>query len=722
LLLNDPPEHAIAMEKQSRRPNRLSAEKSPYLLQHALNPVDWYPWGEDAFAKARTEDRPIFLSVGYSTCHWCHVMERESFENEEIAALLNQHFVSIKVDREERPDIDRIYMTALQAMGQDGGWPMSMFLTPDRQPFWGGTYFPPTSRYGKTGFPEVLHRVHAIWTSEREKVMDSAGKITAFLRDTADAGSAGEQASSAAVDKCYNQLLQTFDGERGGFGSGPKFPRPAVFRFLLRYARRVPSSLALSMTEKTLAAMASGGIYDHAGGGFHRYAVDGEWRVPHFEKMLYDQAQLVTAYIEVYQMTRNPFYARIARETCEYVLRDLAHPEGGFYSAEDADSPLPDDRGSEGEGAFYVWTKREMDEVLGDDSELFCFAYGVEPEGNAPFDPQQEFIGKNILYCSHDSENTASRFNLSLVELETLLRELRQRLLGARDLRPRPRRDDKILASWNGLMIGALAIAGAALGEERFIQGARRAAGFALSRLYDPWGRTLLRRFRAGEARHAANLDDYAALTGGLIDLYEATGEIQWLRGAIRMTDDMLAGFWDSQRGGFYDTPAGDSSILVRLKEQHDGAEPSGNAMAAMVLLRLSDMTGNPDWHRKAEEVFALFAGNLEHRPVVMPFMVAALDRSSQKPIQVVIAGSRESPGSDRFTRELFTKYLPDRTVVYADGGGGGEEMAGMLPFMKGMGPIGGKATGYVCRDFVCKLPTNDPVLFGKLLGDSSSG
>jgi hypothetical protein len=710
------------MEQQPRRPNRLSAEKSPYLLQHSLNPVDWYPWGEEAFAKSRAENRPIFLSVGYSTCHWCHVMERESFENEEIAALLNQYFVSIKVDREERPDIDRIYMTALQAMGQDGGWPMSMFLTPDREPFWGGTYFPPGPRYGKAGFPDILRRVQVLWTSEHEKVKDSAGKLTAFLRESASAGNSGEGVSPGAKDKCYAQLLQTFDGEHGGFGQGSKFPRPAVFRFLLRYAHRHPSSQALSMTGKTLAAMASGGIYDHVGGGFHRYAVDREWRVPHFEKMLYDQAQLATAYLETYQKTRDPFYARVARETCDYVLRDLTDPEGGFYSAEDADSPLPGDREREGEGAFYVWTKREIDGVLGNDSGLFCFAYGVEEEGNVPFDPHGEFAGKNILYLPLTLETTAGRFNLSQAELESRLRELRLKLLAARELRPRPSRDDKILASWNGLMIGAMSTAGVTLGEERFLRGARRAAGFVLTRLYDPWGHTLLRRYRAGEARHHGNLDDYACMADGLIELYEATGEIQWLRGAIRIADDMLSGFWDSERGGFYDTPAGDDSILVRLREQHDGAEPSGNAVAATVLLRLSELTGNPEWHRKAEEVLAVFAASLEQRPVVMPFMVAVLDRSWRKPVQIVIAGSSERPGRDRFTREIFARYIPDRTVVYADEGGGGEELADMLPYTRGMGPIGGKAAGYVCRDSVCKLPTNDPVLFGALMDDSGPG
>jgi uncharacterized protein YyaL (SSP411 family) len=709
------------MEQKARRSNRLIAEKSPYLLQHAFNPVDWYPWGEEAFARARREDKPIFLSVGYSTCHWCHVMERESFEDEEVAALLNQFFVPVKVDREERPDVDGLYMAALQAMGQDGGWPMSMFLTPEREPFWGGTYFPPVARQGRAGFPEILQRVHEIWISEREKVMDAAGKLTVFLRDSASAGSVGERASAGAVEKCYQQLEQTFDREHGGFGQGPKFPRPVAYGFLLRYARRSPVSQALPMVEKTLASMAAGGIYDHVGGGFHRYAVDRKWRVPHFEKMLYDQAQLVSLYLEAFQQTKNPSYARIVRETCDYVLRDLRHPEGGFYSAEDADSPLQEGGREKGEGAFYVWTEKEVRDTVGDEAELFCTVYGVESGGNVPIDPQGEFNGKNILYLPESLQLLAHRLDLEILELETRLGEGRRKLLEVRELRPRPIKDDKILASWNGLMIGAMAGAGVALGEERYVRGARRAAGFVLSHLFDPWGHKLFRRFRDGEARHTGNLDDYAFLIGGLVDLYEATGEIPWLRGAIRMTEDMLSGFWDGKRGGFFDSPSGDDSILVRLKNPHDGAEPSGNAMAAMSLLRMSEMTGNQDWRRRAEETFALFAAMIEHRPVVMPFMIAALDRSLGKPTQVVIAGAPGSQGRGELIREVFSTYLPDKIVLYADGAGGGEEMAEMLPFMKGMVPIGGKAAGYVCRDFVCKLPTNDPELFGRLLGGPSN-
>jgi hypothetical protein len=703
--------------QNDRTPNKLIQEKSPYLLQHAYNPVDWYPWGQEAFARAVSEDKPIFLSVGYSTCHWCHVMERESFENDAIAALLNQFFIAIKVDREERPDIDKIYMSALQAMGQDGGWPMSMFLTPDRKPFWGGTYFPPDAKYGKSGFADILRRIHAIWSNERSKVTESADKLSSYLSDLSKAGSIGERVTPSVRDTCFDQIERTFDDEMAGFGGGAKFPRPATLHFLLRHYARTGEPRALEMVERTLQAMAAGGIYDHIGGGFHRYAVDREWRVPHFEKMLYDQAQIVNAYVELFQIAKAPLYSRIIRETCDYVLRDLTHPDGGFYSAEDADSLKPEDPRESGEGAFYVWTKPEIEGILGPDAEVFIFAYGVEEEGNAPFDPQQEFRGKNILYLPHSYQVVAERFNLSAEALAGRLLLSRQKLFEERKTRTRPRLDDKVITSWNGLMIGALARAGLALSEDRYIAAARQAAGFVISHTYNPWARTLLRRFRDGDARHAGNLDDYVFLMNGLVDLYEATGEIGWLRAALRMTDDVLEGFWDNDRGGFFDTSAKDPSLLVRIKEQYDGAEPAGNSMAAMVLFRLAEMTGNHEWRRKAEHLLDTFSPALEKQPVAMPYMVSALDFSLQKPMQVVIAGENGREDVRRLVQELGSRFLPNKVVLYADGGAGQRELAEMQPFMKDMGPIQGKAAAYVCRDFVCKLPTTNPAEFSHLLG-----
>jgi uncharacterized protein YyaL (SSP411 family) len=700
----------------NRVPNKLIQEKSPYLLQHAYNPVAWYPWGEEAFARARAEDKPIFLSIGYSTCHWCHVMERESFENDAIANLLNQYFVAIKVDREERPDIDKIYMSALQAMGQDGGWPMSMFLTPDRKPFWGGTYFPPDARYGKSGFADILRRIHTIWSDERSKVTDSADKLTSYLSDLSKVGSIMERAAPATRDTCFSQIEQTFDEEMAGFGRGAKFPRPAVFHFLLRHYARTGNPRALEMVERTLQAMAAGGIYDHIGGGFHRYAVDREWRIPHFEKMLCDQAQIVGAYVELFQIAKAPLYSRIIRETCDYVLRDLTHPEGGFYSAEDADSPKPEDPHESGEGAFYVWSKAEVERVLGPGAELFLFAYGIEEEGNAPFDPQREFKGKNIFYLPHPYKIVADRFNLGTEELAARLLVSRRKLFEERNKRPRPHLDDKVITSWNGLMIGALARAGIALGEDRYVVAARRAAGFVISQAYNPWSRTLLRRYRDGDARHAANLDDYVFLMNGLVDLYETTGEIGWLRAALRMTDDVLEAFWDNERGGFFDTSGKDPTILVRLKEQYDGAEPAGNSVAATVLLRLSEMTGNSEWRRKAEHLLDTFSPALEQRPVAMPYMVSALDCSLRKPIQVVIAGEIGREDVRRLAQELGSRFLPNKIVLYADGGAGQQELAEMQPFMKDMGLIQGRAAAYVCRDFVCRLPTTVPGEFSQSL------
>ncbi|HEX7574058.1 MAG TPA: thioredoxin domain-containing protein, partial [Bacteroidota bacterium] len=521
-----------------RRPNRLIHEKSPYLLQHAYNPVDWYPWGEEAFALARDRNVPVFLSIGYSTCHWCHVMERESFENGSIAAILNRDFVCIKVDREERPDLDRVYMTALQAMGQNGGWPMSMFLTPDRQPFYGGTYYPPESRYGRAGFPDVLSKIRSIWDTERPKVDESARSITTFLEDVANARGPGGVPGVEVLEASYNQISSTYDPVDGGFGAGPKFPRPVLFNFLLRYYARTGGDAPLAMVTHTLLRMASGGMYDQIGGGFHRYAVDGEWRVPHFEKMLYDQAQLVQAYLDASLCSRDPFFPAVARETLDYVLRDMTDPEGGFYSAEDADSPRPERPEESGEGAFYVWTKKEIDDALEGDAQLFSEYFGVEEAGNAPVDPQHEFTGRNILYRRGTVDSTASRFGISPDETLSRLTAAKGKIFNLRAERPRPLRDDKILTSWNGLMIGAFARGFRVLGDERYLVAATRAAEFATGRMWQKG--TLLRRYRQGECRIEAHLDDYAFLVSGLLDLFESSGDGRWLERAAMLTEEQI--------------------------------------------------------------------------------------------------------------------------------------------------------------------------------------
>jgi len=701
-----------------RQPNKLIDEKSPYLLQHAYNPVRWYPWGDEAIRRAKTEEKPIFLSVGYSTCHWCHVMEKESFENDAIATILNEHFVSIKVDREERPDVDRIYMSALQAMGQDGGWPMSMFLTPDLKPFWGGTYFPPIARYGRAGFPDILTRVNDIWTNERSKVAESATQLTTYLADLSKSRSSGHLMAAGVAEMCFEQLAKTYDASFGGFGGGPKFPRPVVFNFLLRYQQRTGKREARDMVEETLRRMAAGGVYDHVGGGFHRYAVDREWRVPHFEKMLYDQAQLISAYSDLYQLTKGTAWRTVVEETAGYVLGTMAHPEGGFYSAEDADSPQPDNPEEKGEGAFYLWTRNEIERSLGGDADLFCHAYGVEKDGNAPFDPQQEFTGRNILYLANPHEETAREFGRDLGEVEAILARSRQRLFEVRAKRPRPFLDDKILASWNGLMMGALAKASRSIGERRYAQAAEKAATFVLSHLSDRTSGRLLRRFRDGDARFEAHLDDYAFFVQGLLDLYEATGTPRWLREAHRLTEMQIELFRDRDQGGFFDTTGDDPFLLVRIREQYDGAEPTGNSIAAMNLLRLAEMTDNQEWKREAERIFDSVAQTLERRPLVMPQMAAALEFSSSKPLQVVLATRHGDQDGELLVREVFGTYTPNKVVLHIDGGETQEELAKLVPFVKNLTMKEGRPTAFVCRDYVCTLPTTDPqVLAGLLSG-----
>ncbi len=696
--------------------NRLIREKSPYLLQHAHNPVDWYPWGDEAFAKARTEQKPIFLSVGYSTCHWCHVMERESFENENVAALMNEHFVPIKVDREERPDVDRVYMTALQAMGQNGGWPMSMFLTPDLKPFYGGTYFPPESRYGRTGFPEILERVHEIWEKEREKVDQSAQGITAFLQEASQVVAEGDlREESLAL--CFEQFRKTYDPVFGGFGQGPKFPRPAMFNFLLSYHYRTGNHEALEMTEYSLQKMASGGMYDQVGGGFHRYSVDAEWRVPHFEKMLYDQAQLAVAYLDLHLVTQDPYYANVANDVLTYVRRDLTDEGGGFYSAEDADSQRPDDPAESGEGAFYVWTKGEIMRLLGEgDGRVFAYYYGVEEDGNAPLDPQHEFTGRNILYVAESLSDTAAAFNRSEERVQETLALARRKLFAARKDRPRPHLDDKILTSWNGLMISAFARAYRVLQNPEHLQAAVRAGEFLLTHLRGNRG-NLLRRYREGEAKFDGHLDDYAFLAQGMIDLYESSLEARWLRYAMELTEKMLELFWDSEHGGFFDTAGQDQTILVRLRELYDGAEPAGNSVAALNLLRLARMTEREEWGRKAEQTLRACARILREQPVAVPQLACALALMLSPSRQIVVAGkSRAAAGP--ILREIYGRFLPDSVFLYS--GEGERSIRDLAPFAgRLLAPETG-ATAYICQNFVCELPSSDPANVARLLDRDS--
>lgn len=711
--------HGAHIMVSETKPNRLILEKSPYLRQHAHNPVDWYPWGEEAFAKASAEDKPIFLSIGYSTCHWCHVMERESFEVDSIAGLMNRYFVNIKVDREERPDVDKVYMTALQAMGENGGWPMSMFLTPDRKPFYGGTYFPPESRYGRMGFPELLRRIHDVWDTQRDRVRESAEGLTALLRDIPARQQRSDSLDEGIRALCFEQAVQGYDAKFGGFGGGPKFPRPAVLMFLLRHYHATGDARALTMVEHTLRMMSNGGLYDHLGGGFHRYSVDGEWRVPHFEKMLYDQAQIVSALVDAYQVTHDEFYARIARETLSYVLRDMTDDEGAFYSAEDADSPLPDAPDEAGEGAFYVWTNKEIERSLGEDAKAFTFHYGVEETGNALNDPQHEFTGKNILYVARSMAETAAFVKRGEEDVARSLDRSRSILFDVRAQRPHPHRDDKILTAWNGLMISAFARAAQVLGSREYEHAAVRAAGAVLSRLYDEQSGTLLRRYRDGEAKFEAHLDDYAFFTQALLDLYETSFDPKHLALARKLTEKQLELFWDGATGGFFDTSGKDTSILVRMKELYEGAEPTGNAVAAMNLFRLSHLTGNIEWRKKAEMTVAACGELLTKAPFTMPLMVSAFTFSTGNVKQIVLAGEPGGEGMQRMLSELHARFRPNKVVRLVSGADLSHEMSAFtIPYTR----AGGAATAYVCEDFVCRLPTSDIEVFRQLLGDDVSG
>ncbi|MBU1406280.1 MAG: thioredoxin domain-containing protein [Proteobacteria bacterium] len=702
-------------QAQGKKPNRLVSEKSPYLLQHAFNPVAWRPWGEEAFALARTENKPIFLSIGYSTCHWCHVMAHESFENPETARILNKDFICVKVDREERPDLDQIYMAAVQALTGHGGWPMSVFLTHDLRPFYGGTYFPPEGRHGLPGFAEVLAAVHDAWGNRHGKVLESAANITKHLRRKGEDGRA-EKIGPAACAKGFRQLVAEYDAEFGGFGRAPKFPRPVVFNFLLHHGARTGESQAVNMTYVTLRKMAAGGMYDHLGGGFHRYSVDAQWRVPHFEKMLYDQAQLATAYLEAFQLGQNPFYANVAQDILDYVLRDMTSPEGGFYSAEDADSIQDGNPEMHGEGLFYLWTREEILAVLGKDhGEIFSFHYGVLEAGNALDDPHAEFAGKNILHVAHPLAETSRRFRIPEEELSRLLERSREKLFTARAQRPRPHLDDKIITSWNGHMISALARAAQVLGEKRYLAAAERAASFIRATLYDPASRVLLRRYRDGEGGLAGQLDDYAFLVNGLLDLYEASFDVAWLQMAMALTECQIALFGDEVRGGFFETTGSDDSVLVRLKGDYDGAEPTGNSMSALNLLRLGWITGNAEWLKRAGATIEAFGGRLNEYPSILPQMLVAYDVQENKPRQFLVVGKLDRPDTEIMLAMIRKRFLPGKIVLLADGG---EDhfLRQYQPILADLDPRENRSTVYLCENFNCQLPISDVAELAKRL------
>lgn len=671
--------------------NRLAAETSPYLLQHANNPVDWYPWGEEALLRARAEERPIFLSIGYSACHWCHVMEHESFENTGIATYLSEHFVCIKVDREERPDLDHIYMTAVQALTGRGGWPMSVFLTPELQPFFGGTYWPPTSRPGMPGFDRVLEAVVDAWTHRRQVAIDQARDLTERIASATPTGRPGDLALGL-IHSAAKQLERSFDHRHGGFGGAPKFPHPMDLRLLLRFWQRTPRDGVLSMATKTLDEMAAGGIYDHLGGGFHRYSVDERWLVPHFEKMLYDNALLVSCYLEAWRATGDARYSAIVRETADYVLREMKSPEGGFYSTQDADSERE-------EGKFYIWSPAEIERVLGADrAKTFCYVYDVTPQGN--------FEGHNILNLSKTIEQCAKILGRSVEELTGELRSDRERLLAVRNGRIRPGLDDKVLVSWNGLMIDALAAAGADLPEPRYLQAAQRAADFILTSMRRGDGR-LWHSYRCGQARFAAYLDDYAGLANALVTLYESDFDERWIDAAVELADVLLAHFQDPA-GGFFFTADDHEQLISRHKDAQDSSVPSGNAMAATALLRLGKLCGRADYLAAAERTLAVFAELMERWPAASGQMLLAVDFHLGPTPELVLIGEPNEADTAQLLAELRRRFLPRRVLalrrpqqLMGAGPGLSPHLAGLFQDKAASGGL----TLYVCQNFACQAP-----------------
>ena len=687
--------------------NRLAGEKSPYLLQHAANPVDWHPWGDEAFEKARREEKPIFLSIGYSTCHWCHVMERESFEREDVARLLNEHFVSIKVDREERPDVDQIYMTVCQALTGGGGWPLTIVMMPDRRPFFAGTYFAPEARFGRPGLIEILYQIAAAWEEQRDRVFEVAGRIADAVRGQLT-GSPGDPPGGAEIRTAFEHLTSRFDSEEGGFGIAPKFPTAHVFTFLLRYGDRTGDPRALEMVERTLQAMRRGGIYDQLGFGFHRYSTDREWLVPHFEKMLYDQALLLYAYAETYQATRRGLYAAVAREIAAYVLRDMTSPEGAFFSAEDADS--------EGvEGKYYVWDREEIDALLGpDDAEIFCRVHGAASEGNWTDEASGRSSGTNILHLPDDPEVTTHGLGLEPAALAERLETARAKLLAARQKRVPPLRDDKVLTAWNGLMIAALAKAAQALEEPGYAAAAERALAFLTTRLVREDGR-LLARYREGEAAHLAYLDDYAFLAWGLLELYEATFDAKHLAAAVDLAREMDRLFWDPNGGGFFFTGEDAETLLLRPKEIYDGALPSGNSVAGMVLLRLARMTGDPAWERKAEALSRAFAGSVARAPSAHTQLLQAVDFALGPTREIVIAGPRDSAAAGAMVRAVRERFLP-RSVTLWNSPDQAALLARLAPPIEAQRPLNDAPAAYVCEAFACAAPVTEPAALAALL------
>jgi uncharacterized protein YyaL (SSP411 family) len=683
-----------------RNPNRLIHEKSPYLLQHADNPVDWYPWGEEAFAKAYREDKMIFLSVGYSTCHWCHVMAHESFEDAEVARLLNDTFICVKVDREERPDIDKIYMRACQMLTGSGGWPLTVIMTPDKQPVFAATYIPKESRLGRTGMLDLIPKIREVWEKRRDDVLKSADQIVALIRQTEEKSERGHLSKEILVE-AYEELQGLYDDRYGGFGLRPKFPMPHQIMFLLRCTTWSSNEKAMRMVEKTLQTMRRGGIYDHVGFGFHRYSTDEKWLVPHFEKMLYDQALLSMAYTEAFQATGHQMYGETAREVFSYVLRDMTAPAGGFYSAEDADT--------EGqEGRFYLWTFEEIEKVLGrDDASWFIRVFGVEKAGNYIDELSGKKTGLNILHLKKPDPELVPSPGISEESFRKQLAAAIKKLYAARRKRVHPHKDDKILTDWNGLMIAAFAKGARVFGDKAYLKASGNAIDFILQNMRGVNGR-LLHRYREGEAAIAANLDDYAFLIWGLIECYEAAFDVKYLKTALDLQAYLTKHFWDEKIGGYYFMPEDSEDLIVRQKEIYDGAIPSGNSVAMLNLVRLARMTGNHEMEEQAVNISRAFAGAVSRSPAGHTQFLTALGFLEHPSYEVVIAGKSGAEDTEKMMGELRRHFLPNAVVVFRPAVETTGDIVRIAPFIKNLEPMHGKATAYVCTNFTCHHPTTN--------------
>ncbi len=714
---------------QPKFTNALAKEKSPYLLQHAHNPVNWMPWGDEAIAKAKAEGKPIFLSSGYSTCHWCHVMERESFENEEIAKVINEHFIPVKVDREERPDVDLTYMTYVQAATGGGGWPMSVFLTPELKPFFGGTYFPPENKGGRIGFKNLLLELHKAWTEDREKVLTSSNRSIDKLQEHLDGENEGaEVKTDAVIQKAYDDLASSYDYHEGGFSGAPKFPRSSSINLLFRIQkawtgkeeRKSEADWAGEMSVRTLRAMANGGIWDHVGGGFHRYSVDGYWHIPHYEKMLYDQGQLLWAYAEGHLVTGSVFLAEIARQIVGYAKRDLRHADGGFFSAEDADSFAKEGDDHKKEGAFYIWTAAEIDELLGkEQGSVFRYAYGARRDGNArpESDPHEELKGTNTLFRAFSAKKTAEFFKKTPEEVQTILDRGLKLLFEARSKRLRPHRDDKVITAWNGLMISGLARAGAALGEAEFIELGAQAAQFIHDQLCSEPGKGLHRSWREGGRGPKGFAIDYAALIHALLDLYQAGLDVKWLQWASALQAEMDSLFLDKEKGGYYSVHTEMAHSVLRIKEDYDGAEPSPNSLAALNLARLAAILDDKAHAEQAQKLLTLFGKTLQDSPSAVPMLVTAADFLERGKQQIVLAGDKAAPEFQALLKVVQSRLLPNAVILHADGSEGQAWLAKHNEALAEMKPVSGKPAVYVCQNYTCQAPVTEVAALEKLLG-----